>query len=65
MEVLTFEEASKDDTLNKYVLAAMEPFYEKMRSSDAEKYRKGDGWKALSDVQDLVAAEYYKDLIAA
>ncbi len=64
-EVLTFEEASKDDTLNNDVLAAMGPFYEKVRSSDAEKYRKGDGWKPLADVQDLVAADYYKDLITA
>ena len=65
-EVLTFAEAASDDTLNKKVLAQLEPFYVKVRNSDPAKYRQGEtGWKPLSEVQDLVAADYYKDLLNA
>ncbi|MDP1836839.1 MAG: hypothetical protein Q8K75_13055 [Chlamydiales bacterium] len=64
-EVLSFADAAADDTLNQKILALLDPFYEKLRVADPGKYRKGESWKPLEDVQDLVAAEYYKDLITA
>lgn len=65
-EILTFSEAAGDDTLNKKVVVNLEPFYVKLRTNDSTKYHKADqSWKPLEEVQDLVAAEYYKELISA
>lgn len=65
-EILTYGEAASDDTLNKKLLATLEPFYVKLRTADPAKYRKSDqSWKPLAEVQDLVAAEYFRDLVNA
>lgn len=65
-EIFTFAEANKDDTLNKVLLAMMGPFYEKIRATEPEKYRTSDqSWKPLAEVQDLVAADYFKDVLTA
>lgn len=64
--IMSFAEASSDETLNKKVLSLLEPFYTKIRASDPEKYRKADqSWKSIEEVQDAVAADYFKDLLTA
>ncbi len=65
-EIFTFAEAAKGDALNKQVQAVLDPFYQKIRATEPTKYRQGDqSWKPIEEVQDLVATDYYKDLLSA
>lgn len=65
-EILTFSEASQDDTLDGLVMSTLEPYYAKVRESNSDQFRKSDGaWRALTDVRDAVADLYFKDLFTA
>ncbi len=65
-EILTFEQALDDEALDKQVIAALEPFYVKLRQADPQPYRKEDqSWKSLEEVRDLVAVEFFKPLLQA
>jgi GcvH upstream region-like protein len=65
-EVMTFEEARKDGTLEGLVSARLQSFYSKTREKDPKKYQKEDGsWKPFEQVQDLVAQAYFANVLQA
>lgn len=64
--ILPFAEVVKEESLERKVLEELEPYYAKLRVADSARYLKSDqSWKPLEEVQDLVAAEYYRDLLKA
>lgn len=66
-EVLTFAEAAaQDDTLDKLLVAVLEPYYSQIRERYPDRFRQSEGgWRPLSEVQESVADFYFKDLLAA
>lgn len=65
-EVLTFNEARQDGTLDKLVDAKLETVYPSVRSKDAKKFRKDDGsWKPFDQVKNQVAEVYFADILNA
>lgn len=65
-EVLTFDEARQDGTLDKLVDAKLEAVYPDVRGKDAKKFRKDDGsWKPFEQVKNQVAEAYFAEVLKA
>lgn len=63
-EVLTFEEANSDGTLEKLLNSQLEKYYQANRSSNTKAYQNKDGsWKLFASVQNQVAQEYFRTLL--
>lgn len=65
-EILTFEEARSDGTLDRVRDRILEQYYVTMRSKDSSLYQNDQKeWKPLKDVHDSVADEYFNKFIIA
>ncbi len=63
-EVMSFAEAVEGGVMDELVTTTLQPFYEKLKQTDAHTYKKADGtYKPLSEVRELVAMEYFQPLI--
>ena len=65
-EIMSFEEAVQGGVMDELVAATLQPFYEKLKQTNAQPYKKADGtFKPLSEVRELVATEYFQPLLQA
>lgn len=65
-EILTFEEARSDGSLDGVRDRILEQYYVTIRSKDSSLYQNDkQEWKPLNDVKDSVADQYFKKFIVA
>ncbi len=64
-EILSFEQAKEDGTLDALLDAYLEDQYEKIRLAKPEVFRRADGeWKSFKDASQDIAQEVFKDILA-
>lgn len=65
-EILTFEEAARDGTLDKLSTKILEKHYADIRQNSPLLYQNSNGsWKEFSQVKDLVAESYFANVLKA
>lgn len=65
-EILTFEEAQSDGTLDEVRNRILEKYYVKIRGKDTSLYQNDKKeWKPFKEVRDSVAEEYFKKILTA
>lgn len=65
-DVLTFAELKRDGTLDAALRNVLQNHYEAIRGESPEKYQTANGeWKAFREVRDLVAKDYFHDVLIA
>lgn len=65
-EILTFEEARTDGTLDEVSDRILEQYYVTIRGKDSSLYQNDKKeWKPFKEVRDAVAEQYFKKVIAA
>lgn len=65
-EILTFEEAANDGTLDQIRDRLLKKYYADNKESTPLPYQNSDGsWKPFEQVKDLVSAEYFADVLKA
>lgn len=63
-KVLTFEEASKDGTLDKLLDKRLEEAYPEVRKKDSQYFQQSNGqWKSFKEVKDQVGRHVFADLL--
>jgi len=66
LEILTFAELKRDGSLDLALREALEEHYLAIREESPEKYQTPSGdWKPFHDVRDLVAKDYFSDVLMA
>lgn len=62
-EIISFGEANEQGVLDALLDKELEAYYVKIRGTDSSQFQKPDGsWKALTEVQDLVADQYFEKI---
>jgi GcvH upstream region-like protein len=65
-KVLTFDEASKDGTLDKFLDKRLEESYPEVRKRNANHFQQSNGgWKPFKEVKDLIGKYLFADLLRA
>lgn len=65
-EILTFDEANSDGTIDELRDQILEKYYTTIRDKDASLYQnEKKEWKPFKDVRDIVADQYFKKTILA
>jgi len=63
-EVLTFKEANDEGLLDRLLQKRLAVAYPDIRKKEASRFQQADGsWRPLNEVQDLVGAKLYSDLL--
>jgi GcvH upstream region-like protein len=66
LELLTYEEANNDGTLDKLLTAYLEKQYEAIREKNTKEYKNSDGtWKPLPQVRNQIAEASFANIIEA